>query len=292
MNSFLQKLITSHLLIPIITFVISIIMVIIAKKQQLLSDKKAVFYVLITSLFLSLPGVLGYLQVDFMPYGYISLQFFYLIIGYFNYNLLFIYLKTLKKDDFWKVILVLLIQLIFAGALFSFLFNLTNDFKYGLWASTCLVCLLILPLFVQAVTAYLKIPVDIYKIKIYEPNSQGIIIPPIGNEGLLVYEIEIYKNSDDKEPIHLKAKSTKDMIFGDWFELILSDYNTRKLSTVIEYYNAENPYGWIFYTKPSFFLPRKYIDPDLSFRENKLSEKHIIISKRVRRVTDTNDSVL
>lgn len=292
MNTFLQKLITSQLVIPIVTFLIAIIMTVVAKKQQLLSDKKAVLYVLLTSIIFGSLGVLGYLQVDFMPYGYISLQVFYLILGYFNYQLLFVYLKNLKKDFFGKIVLILLIQIILSGAIFSFLFNMVNDFKYGVWASTCLVSLTILPLFIQTVNTYLKIPVEIYKMKIYSPNQKGVPIPPMGNEGLLVYEIEIYKNSYDNEPIRLKAKSTKDMIFGDWFELILSDYNGRKFSATIEYYDIENPYGWIFYTKPSFFLPRKYIDPDLSFRANKLSEEHVIISKRVRKKEEAVETLL
>ncbi|ATA90330.1 hypothetical protein CAPN001_15020 [Capnocytophaga stomatis] len=292
MNTFLQKLITSQLIIPIVTFLIAIVMMVVAKKQQLLSDKKAVLYILLTGVMFSSLGVLGYLQVDFMPYGYIGLQIFYLILGYFNYQLLFVYFKNLKRDFFGRVALILLIQIILSGSIFSFLFNLVNDFKYGVWASTCLLSLLVLPLFVHTVSTYLKIPVEIYKMKIYNPNQKGVLIPPIGNEGLLVYEIEIYKNSHDSEPTRLKAKSTKDMIFGDWFELILSDYNGRKFSAPIEYYDTENPYGWIFYTKPSFFLPRKYIDPDLSFRENKLSEKHVIVSKRVRKKEEVEETLL
>lgn len=291
MNSFLQKLITSQLIVPIITFLIAILMIVLAKKQRLLSDKKAVFYVLLTGVLLSCLGLLGYLQVEFIPYGYISLQVFYLLMGYFNYQWILVYFTALKKEHFGKLILIIVIQTLLAGALFSFVFNLVNDFKYGLWASTSLITLLVSPLFIHTVNIYLKIPIEIYKMKIYNPSPQGISIPPIGNEGLLVYEIELYKNTHDSEPTRLKAKSTQEMIFGHWFELILLDYNSRKFAAPIKYYDTENPYGWIFYTKPSFFLPRKYIDPDLSFRENKLSEKHVIISKRVRKV-ETFDKLL
>ncbi|MCK9156984.1 MAG: TssN family type VI secretion system protein [Paludibacteraceae bacterium] len=45
-------------------------------------------------------------------------------------------------------------------------------------------------------------------------------------------------------------------------------------------------YGWIFYTKPSFFRPRKYLDPDLSFADNKFKENQLIIAKRVRQVSE------
>lgn len=293
MNTFLQKLITSQLLIPIITLILGIIVVFVAKKNQLLSDKKAVFYVLLSSVVFSIFGALGYLQVDFMPYAYIGLQVLYLILGFFNYRLIPSYIKPLKDSPFWKKSLVLVIQLLISGAIFSLLFNLINDFKYGIWASSCLLSLFVVPLFEQTFQSYLKIPIEIYKMKIYEPNNKGIPIVPIDTEELLVYEIEVYRNASEDKPIRLKAKSTKGMIFGDWFELILSDYNQRKFSTPIEYYDMSDPYGWVFYAKPSFFLPQKYIDPDLSFQENKLSEKHLIIAKRVRQQKKTtNDEVL
>lgn len=293
MNTFLQKLITSQLLIPIITILLGIIVIFIAKKNQLLSDKKAVFYVLLSSVLLSLPGLLGYLQVDFMPYTYIGLQVFYLIIGYFNYRLYDVYIRTLKRSPFWKKFLVLLIQMFLSGALFSLIFNLVNDFKYGIWASTCLVSLFVVPFFIQTFQAYLNIPIEIYKMKIYDGTNKTNTVIPIDTGTLLVYEIEVYKTTTDEKPTRLKAKSTKEMILGDWFELILSDYNQRKFSTPIEYYNLQEPYGWVFYTKPSFFLPRKYIDPDKSFQENKLSEKQLIIIKRVREQKKTiNEDVL
>ena len=293
MNTFLQKLITSQLLIPLITLLLGIIVIFIAKKNQLLSDKKAVFYVLLSSVIFSVFGVLGYLQVDFMPYAYIGLQVLYLIFGYFNYQLIAFYIKPLKDSLFWKKSLVLFIQLLISGAIFSFIFNLVNDFKYGIWASSCLLSLFVAPLFEQTFQSYLRIPIEIYKMKVYEPNNKGIPVVPIDTEELLVYEIEVYRNANDTKPIRLKAKSTKGMIFGDWFELILSDYNQRKFSTPIGYYDVDDPYGWVFYVKPSFFLPQKYVDPDLSFQGNKLSEKHLIIAKRVRQQNKAiNDEVL
>lgn len=293
MNTFLQKLITSQLLIPLITLLLGIIVIFIAKKNQLLSDKKAVFYVLLSSVIFSVFGVLGYLQVDFMPYAYIGLQVLYLIFGYFNYQLIAFYIKPLKDSLFWKKSLVFFIQLLISGAIFSFIFNLVNDFKYGIWVSSCLLSLFVAPLFEQTFQSYLRIPIEIYKMKVYEPNNKGIPVVPIDTEELLVYEIEVYRNANDSKPIRLKAKSTKGMIFGDWFELILSDYNQRKFSTPIEYYDVDDPYGWVFYVKPSFFLPQKYVDPDLSFQGNKLSEKHLIIAKRVRQQNKAiNDEVL
>ena len=174
-------------------------------------------------------------------------------------------------------------------ALFSLFFNISNDFKYGFWASTCLLSIVVSPLFVQTFQSYLKIPIEIYKIRTYDGNSLNNSSSPIENENLLVFEIEFYKNLTDEKPIRLKATATKEMIFGDWFELIISDYNARKTSSLIEYYDKKEEYGWIFYTKPSLFSPKKYIDPDLSFQENKLPEKNMIIGSRIFKVAESEE---
>ena len=40
-------------------------------------------------------------------------------------------------------------------------------------------------------------------------------------------------------------------------------------------------YEWVFYTKPSFFKRRRYIDPDVTLAGNKLKRHDVIIAKRV-----------
>ena len=157
--SFIQTLLTAQFILPIIAILMGVIAIFVAKKQQLLSDKKAVLYIVLSSLIFSLFGWLGFLQVDFMPIGYVLLQLLYLVIGYFNYIYLKEFCKSLNDSPFWKFFLVLLIQLFMSIALFSLFFNISNDFKYGFWASTCLLSIVVTPLFVQTFQSYLKIPI-------------------------------------------------------------------------------------------------------------------------------------
>lgn len=237
MNPIIGKIFTAYLLLPIITILMGLVVLIVAKKNKLLSDKKAIIYLLSSTLVLALPGLLGYLNVNFMPYGYIGLEVFYLFLGYFNSVLLKRMIVTLKDRSFGWTFLLLLLQTGIGLALFSVLFNLTNDFQYGVWAGTCLLSFLVIPLFEQAFQAYLVIPVEIYKMRIYEenrPTSLTLQTAPIDTNELLVFEIEIYKSPLDSKPIRLKAKAKKDMIFGDWYELIISDYNQKKFSAPID----------------------------------------------------------
>ncbi len=282
MNPIAGKIFTSYLLFPIIAFLMGFVVILVAKKNKLLQDKKAIFYLLLSGCILSVPGLLGYLEVGFMPYGYLICQVLYLIVGFINLRLLLHFVRGLNEKAFGFTYLLLIVQVVIGWALFSVWFNLTNDFQYGIWAGSCILSLLVLPLFKETFNVYLKIPVEIYKMRIYSAKNIEYAPAPIDTEEFLVYEIEIYKTLSDRKPIRLKAKSTGDLIFGDWFELIISDYNQKKASNPIDYFDSESPYGWIFYTKPSFFKPRKYIDPDISFQENNLQERHLIVSKRVK----------
>ncbi|KGN69351.1 hypothetical protein HQ40_07095 [Porphyromonas gulae] len=283
MNPAVVKIFSTYLLAPIIAFVLGFVVLLVAQKNKLLGDKKAIFYILLSSVLLAIPGLLGFLRVNFMPYGYLLLQGVYLALGYVNSSLLLKYVKPLNGRPFGFAFLFIGVQIIIGLALFSILFNFTNDFHYGIWAGTCITTFAIVPLFSQAFNSYLSIPIEIYKMRIYTPNNVIRVSAPIDTEELLVCEIEIYKNPTDRKPIRLKAKAKQDMIFGDWFELIISDYNQKKVADPIEYYDIEDPYGWIFYVKPSFFRPRKYIDPEISFVGNKVVEKYLIVSKRVRK---------
>lgn len=283
MNPVFEKIVTSYLLFPIIAFLMGFFVMLVAKKNKLLQDKKAIFYVLLSGIVISIPGLLGYLRVNFMPYGYLSIQVLYLFLGYVNLRLLFRFVKSLSGKASGYVFLFLFVQILIGWALFSVWFNLTNDFQYGFWAGSSVFSLLVVPLFAEAFNAYLRIPVEIYKMRIYDPRDIEYTPAPVDTEEFLVYEIEIYKTPADRKPIRLKAKSTSNMVFGDWFELIVTDYNQKRIKSPIEYYSSEHPYGWIFYIKPSFFRPRKYIDPEMSFLENNLPEKYLIVSKRVQK---------
>ena len=54
---------------------------------------------------------------------------------------------------------------------------------------------------------------------------------------------------------------------------------------IIEEINdKEESYGWIFYTEKTLMKSRRYLDPDISFEENKLKGDELIIAKRVKKV--------
>jgi hypothetical protein len=170
------------------------------------------------------------------------------------------------------------------AALFSVIFNLCNELKYGLWACTCVFPFVFPSLFYETYKKYMEIPAEVHKIWVYSPKEDLSNFEYMDYNKLLVMDLEFFRHPSDNEPAKVKAKAPDNISFGKWFQKFINDYNLKSPSTPIEIYDKNSGYyQWIFYIKPSFFLPRKYIDHELTIAENKIKEKYTIMAKRVAR---------
>jgi hypothetical protein len=281
MSAPFMALMTSYLFMPILAMIIGFASYFLAKKNKLLSNKKLIFYILLVAVLLCLPALLGFIPYAFMPYIYVALQAVYLILGHYNVIFLRRYLQRMKKSSsFWPVFIIQFIMMFIGIALFSTVFNLCSEMKYGIWASTCLLSFLFPPLFRETCDRYMSIPLEVFKVwKYAEVDLSRFELTDY--DRLLVVEIELYKIPEDHAPMKIKAKMPENMPFGVWFYRFLSDYNHKFPVEPVECNDIENPYSWIFYVKRSFFVPRKYIDCDLSATENRIREKYTIVARRV-----------
>lgn len=84
MNPFFTTLTITYLIYPLLGLLLVGLGVFIAKKNQLLSNKRFVLYFLISVAVLVLPALLGFFDYNFMPYGYILLSILYIILGAYN----------------------------------------------------------------------------------------------------------------------------------------------------------------------------------------------------------------
>jgi len=280
MSSAFVTILTSYLLMPLLSMIMGFIAYFMAKKNKLLTNRKLIFFVLLASVILCIPALLGFIPYAFMPYMYIGLQVFYLILGYYSVIFLRKNLKHFKKESTFTAIFLFQFLVMFIGAaLFSTVFNLCSELKYGIWACTCLISFLFPPLFWETYNKYMSIPPEIYKTWKYVESDP--YATPSDYDRLMVMEVELYKTPADAAPMKIKAKAPDNMLFGHWFKMLLSDYNYKFPREPIEYDDPVNTYSWIFYVKRSFFLPRKYIDYELSITENRIKEKHTVMAKRV-----------
>ncbi|MBP5703739.1 MAG: hypothetical protein J6X12_03455 [Paludibacteraceae bacterium] len=276
------KFFINYLLFPVIVLILGLLSVVIAKKNKLLSDKKAVITVLSTSLLYSLFGLCGLFGMEFMPYVYLFIQFLFLLIGFANQRILQHFIPQLKTNG---VIFVVGLQFFLSWALFAILFNFTNELQYGFWAGTCLLPLLFYPLFVITYQCYLNIPAEIYKIKVYSESET--FEPPhaeLDISRVMVVGINVSKYVGDENEVIVNSKALKTFVLGEWFGMIINDYNKQHLDNQVELFDKEGSYGWIFYTERSILKSRLYLDPDLTFESNGLTRNCMIVARRVKNV--------
>lgn len=277
------EFIVLYLLLPLIAVVLGVGTYIIAKKNQLLNNKKLIFFCIAACVVLALPGLLGFVDYLFMPYVYIALQIVYFFLGWYYLSILKSLEKEIGQKPYYVEFLLVFVIMFIAGALFSLVFNLCNELKYGLWACTCILPFVFPSVFRKAYQMYMEIPLEIYKIWSYdEQDGDFEDTDAFDSDKITVVEMELFKQISDTKPLNIKAKAQEDMLFGLWFKVFINDYNIKSSAFPIAYSDYEKSYGWIFYTITSILGRKRYIDPDLSFAQNKIKEHRVIIAKRTR----------
>lgn len=279
----IKNLFVNHLLLPIVSVVVATVALFLNKKNALVSNKRLIVFVLISSLVLALPATLNFMGVLFIPQLYIINQLIFLFLGYFFMN----YTTRLfagENETVNRILTLLSTIVIFClgSYLFSLIFNLSGDFKYGLIASTCTYTLILPVLFRWTFISLTNIPAEIYKVWQYrkdynEPEFSSEMV-----ERIMVLELELTKKASDTELVKVKAKAPSDFVFGDWFQLFLIDYNAKYFENPINYQSENGElYNWIFYVKPTLGSGKRYIDYEKKITDNKLNEKITILCKRV-----------
>ena len=268
-----------YILYPIIAILLIVVSVLVAKKRNLLKNKKLVLFFIFCLLTLCLPSLLGLLDYTFMPYGYILSASIYLLLGIVSLPI--IKWANNSKPKFLFEIVLLSLLLLLGMIAYGFLFNLFNELDYGFWASTSLLLFIVPSLFIKTYHSFAEIPAEIHKIWEYSKSEAFEGYDYIDYNKLQVIQLELFKEQNDYRPVTINAKAPENIPFGMWFRQVLLDYNKKSPSSPIIYQTQGNEEGWIFYVKESFFKSRNYIDYSKTFKDNKIGEKYKIVAKRV-----------
>jgi len=277
-----QQFFLRYLLLPLIAVAAATVMAVANKKNKFINNKKLIISVLLLSIALAIPGPLGFLGLSYMPWGYIISQIYHITLGS-----VFVYLMTKYYPDELLsrklfIIIALLIACLLGFYLYQTIFNALSDIKTGIWAATSTFNFVIPLLFWWSYVALLSIPAEIYKIWKYPAAPINLDMEHLDFNRMLVLELEVYKHTNDPEPIKVKVKAPENMMFGNWFYKFIEDYNIKFPKSPVKYNADDNEvYKWIFFIKTSIFKRNIFIDPDRNIRENGISEKVTIYAKRV-----------
>lgn len=277
-----QQFFMRYLLFPLIAAVSLTVMTISNKKNKFINNKRLIVCILVLSLALAVPGVLGLLGLDYMPWGYIISQLYFIGLGCGLVYLLTKHYGVEMMERKGFVIAALAISSLLGFYLYRTLFNLLSEVSIGDWAATSNFDFLIPLLFWWSYIALLGIPNEIYKVWEYPAVPVMLDMEHLDFNRMLVLELEVYKNTRDAEPIKVKVKAPQNMKFGNWFYKFIDDYNVKFPKNPVTYMKGDHePYRWIFFIKTSVFKRNLFIDPDVNIVNNGITEKVTIYAKRV-----------
>ncbi len=277
-----QQFFMRYLLFPLIAVVSAIVFTIVNKKNKFINNKRLIISLLLLSLALAIPGLLGFLSLDFMPWGYIIAQIYFLALGCGFVYLMTKYYANELLDRKVFIIVALLIANLLGFYLYQTIFNALSSIRMGAWAATSSFNFLAPLLFWWCYVTLLSIPAEIYKVWQYPVVPISLDMAHLDFNRMLVLELEVYKHTNDPEPIKVKVKAPENMEFGDWFYKFIEDYNLKFPKSPVSFMAADNePFRWIFFIRTSFFKRNTFIDPELDIRRNGITEKVTIYAKRV-----------
>ncbi len=248
-----------------------------------LRGMKAILFLLLFTILISVVGFFGLMSgvADSMVYFFVF-QFLFLGLGYL---LCFLLQKNFfgeLRNEEWSKGLFVTATTALGMIGFTLLFAHFQSVYIAPSYSLSIITFVIPQFFVLSFDAYASIPQEIYKVWYFPDEEKEIDFDKIDTTKIYMLEMEFSKSLNDNRLVNSKAKAPLGMQFGDWFMSFIQNYNHKFDMEPIQYLDNSNmPHGWIFYEKPSFFSSPKYIDPDLTITDNKISEKKVIVAKRV-----------
>ncbi len=258
----------------------------------LLSNRKFIFFYLLFGVVISCGGFIGMAQEASR-----SMTFFVLLqVGYAALGFLasWLYKKNAPDDipqgRFAGVFFVLANT--FLGMIgFALVYHYTNPNGLAPWFAFC-VLPFVLPEFLStAFKQYLAIPQEIHKVWYFPLNADPVDYDNVDTSTIYMLELEYSKSINDPRITNTKLRAPVSMKFGDWFRSFIENYNYKYESDPIQFVNYDQtPLGWMFYTKSKGLAKAKFIDPELTIADNKITEKDIILAKRVGMVEEQEEA--
>jgi hypothetical protein len=255
-----------------------------------IATKTQVKYAIVFVLLLGAVAAFGFFNFEVPMYFFYFVQAFALLIG-------ILHLWQMGKRFGWKnqysfyqklnlSVIILLVAMVVQAVILSFCNSLKGLFIIFPFS---LLTFLFPLLAVSTYEFAIAIPKSIYKTWKYSTNVKLPDMDLIDFSNSYIVTFELKKTVDDFNYTFMKFKAPLERLtFGELFYLYVNEYNDKHRESKIQYLDSNNlPLQWIFYKKPSkWWESKKYIDPSLTIRENKIKENFLIVSERVSNKVD------
>lgn len=259
-----------------------------SQAESKIPSRKAILYYLAFSIVISTGGLIA-----MSPTAYRSMLYFILLqVAYVGLGILasYLYRRNAPPDmaggRFAGVFFVLANA--FVGMIgFVLVYHYFSSSGLASWYMLCVVPFVLPQFLAMSLATYREIPQEIHKVWYFPLHEDEVDYDQIDTSTIYMLTLEYSKSVNDSRITNTKLRAPVSMKFGDWFRSFIESYNYKYESDPIQYTSYDNSaLGWIFFVKPSFFGTTKYIDPDQTITENKITEKDVILAKRVSLVEE------
>lgn len=277
-----QQFFLTYLMLPIIVFIGGFFLTVQNAGKKFCTNKKLIFLILMVGALLGIPGLMGCLKLDYMPWGYLLSMLYNVFIG-----VLLIYALTRRYEyEFNSNKIFVAFFMLIAGLLGAYIhmniFVLFAEPQLGIWAATSTTSCMLPFFFYWSYIALMAIPAEIYKVWQVPLSPLQVELEGMDFDRMLVLDLEVFRSPLDSQPIRVKVKAPADMNFGNWFHKFIDDYNVKFPNTPIIYRDLEQKsFYWIFFVRKTIFRRNVFIDPDLTIQQNSIHEKLTLHAKRV-----------
>ncbi|MFD0862845.1 TssN family type VI secretion system protein [Sungkyunkwania multivorans] len=254
------------------------------KKLFVKNRKKVILWFLVVLLLFALNALLSNDKVlnDIPLNSFIGFQVVFFCFGILHVLAMRKFFPALseKSPGFWPEFLLTLVTIMIGLISFVAVLDIYEpQYKYvfmvaALWY---MIPLMVLKTYEYAVA----IPVSIYK-KWFYPIDKKMSDPKDEEmQNPLVISFELFKDNAQEDLTNFRLKAPEKMEFGKLFYFFINDYNELHPESKINFLDeANNPNGWIFYSKPSWFRSRKHIDFSRTVESNGIKEDDVVICER------------
>lgn len=279
-----------YLLVPLFVVVILFIMNGMKNLKRKLSMKKAIVFILIASLIIALPALLGLLKNEFVWGGLILTIACYIGLGLFFWKF--------SASDIFKAIGIgestggIILLLLVATALGSWVYYLAFDWLSGLpyafWCALNVIWFIIPYIAMLSRKLFLLIPPPIYapwelEYGTFDRNYWD----NIDSFGFKSVKVKINRKIGDRFYASLVVRLPDGISLGNWFNWFIEDQNRRFPQNKIEIEKDGCKVGWTFYTSRWFSYPFliRILDPNKNSEQNGIKNNRPIYIRRVKVTT-------
>lgn len=273
-----------YLLAPILAVLFLAILNSIVKAKKKFNVKKAIVLVLVSSIILVIPSLLGLLKNEFVWIGLIITILCYLFLGImfnlFEKSKLY---KSVGIESKVHTLLLVFVILILSGWLYYLIFEKISSLPYAVWAMFSVLWFLIPLLYAISRDYFLNISKPFYRA--WEVSRDGIDHAYWDNIDvfkLIQVTVKIKRTPEATDYSSFSVKLPLEVSLGVWFDRFIEDQNVRFPEEMIDTTIEGKKIGWIFYTTRWFNVPlfTKVLDAEKNGKENRIRNKQVIYIRR------------